>query len=49
MALVFNLNLKTLRNEFYSDLIAKKLHENNCDKEVLTLAEQKIEYLRQKK
>lgn len=49
MALVFNLNLKTLRNEFHSDLIAKKLHENNCDKEVLTLAEQKIEYLRQKK
>ncbi len=45
---VFNLDLEKLKAEFYSDFIAKKLYETNCNKEVFVLAEQKIEYLKQK-
>ena len=48
LASVFNLNLENLKTEFYSDFIAKKLYETNCNKEVFVLAEQKIEYLKQK-
>lgn len=48
LAKIFNLDLNKLRSEFFSDLIAKKLYENNCDKETLALAEQKVEYLKSK-
>ena len=46
---VFNLDISTLRTEFFSDVIAKKIYENNCDSETLILAEQKVEYLKSKK
>ena len=46
---VFNLDIATLRTEFFSDVIAKKIYENNCDNETLILAEQKVEYLKSKK
>lgn len=49
LAEVFNLDISTLRTEFFSDIIAKKLYENNCDNETLILAEQKVEYLKSKK
>ncbi len=45
---VFNLDLAQLRTEFFSDIIAKKIYENNCDSETLILAEQKVEYLKSK-
>lgn len=48
LANVFNLNLTQLRIEFFSDLIAKKIYENNCDNETLALAEQKVKYLKSK-
>lgn len=48
LANVFNLDLAQLRIEFFSDIIAKKIYENNCDSETLILAEQKVEYLKSK-
>ena len=48
LANVFNLDLAQLRTEFFSDIIAKKIYENNCDSETLILAEQKVEYLKSK-
>lgn len=48
LANVFNLDLAKLRIEFFSDFIAKKMYENNCDTETLILAEQKVEYLKSK-
>ncbi len=49
LAEVFNLDLYKLRTEFFSDVIAKKVYESNCDNETLILAEQKLEYLKLKK
>ncbi len=49
LANVFNLDLAQLRIEYFSDFIAKKIYENNCDSETLILAEQKVEYLKSKK
>ena len=46
---VFNLSIDKLRTEFFSDLIAKKIYENNCDEETLILAEEKVAYLKSKK
>ncbi len=48
LANVFNLDLANLRSEFFSDIIAKKIYENNCNSETLILAEQKVEYLKSK-
>lgn len=48
LANVFNLDLAQLRTEFFSYIIAKKVYENNCDRETLILAEQKVEYLKSK-
>jgi transcriptional regulator with XRE-family HTH domain len=48
LANVFNLDLANLRAEFFSDIIAKKIFDNNCDSETLILAEQKVEYLKSK-
>lgn len=45
---VFDLEIKSLRTEFFSDLIAKKIYENNCDEETLVLAEEKVAYLKSK-
>ncbi len=48
LAVVFCLDLAKLRTEFFSDIIAKKIYENNCDDDTLILAEQKVEYLKSK-
>lgn len=48
LANVFSIDLAHLRTEFFSDIIAKKIYENNCDSETLILAEQKVEYLKSK-
>jgi HTH-type transcriptional regulator, competence development regulator len=48
LANVFQLDLDKLKTEFYSDFIAKKLYETNCNNETLILAEKKIEYLKQR-
>lgn len=49
LADIFDLEISILRTEFFSDLIAKKLYDNNCDNTTLILAEQKVEYLKSKK
>lgn len=48
LAKVFNLDLAQLRTEFFSDIIAKKIFESNCNSETLYLAEQKLVYLKSK-
>jgi HTH-type transcriptional regulator, competence development regulator len=48
LADVFNLDILKLRAEYFSDLIAKKIYENNCDEQTLVLAEEKIAYLKSK-
>jgi len=47
LAKIFNISIKELKDEFISDLIAKQIYENNCNKELLTVAEEKAEYRRQ--
>jgi len=44
----FNLDLENLKNEFISEQIAGKIYESNCSNEVLRLAEEKVEYFKQK-
>ncbi|MCD4695582.1 MAG: helix-turn-helix domain-containing protein [Bacteroidales bacterium] len=44
----FNIDFDELHDEFFSELIAKKLYENNCSDKVLQLAEKKIKYLKEK-
>lgn len=48
LATVFQLDLNTVKTEFFSDLFAKKIYENNCSSEILTAAEEKVKYLKQK-
>ena len=45
---VFDLDIAKLRTEFFSDFIAKKIYENNCDEQTLVLAEEKVAYLKSK-
>src|SRR5690554_6433337 len=46
LAEVYNLGLSELRAEFFSDLIAKTIYKNDCTQETLTLAEEKVAYLK---
>ncbi|MDD2385693.1 MAG: helix-turn-helix transcriptional regulator [Bacteroidales bacterium] len=48
IAKVFKLNLDKLKDEFISEQIAYKVYENNCTNNVLKLAEEKIEYIKQR-
>ena len=48
IAEVFHLDLTKLKEEFISEQIALKLYKSNCSEKVLTIAEQKVKYLRQK-
>lgn len=47
LAKVFDINISDLKDEFYSEMIAKKLYESKCSENVLQLAEEKIKYLKQ--
>ena len=49
LAIVFNLNIESLRQEYFSDIIAKKVYDNNCSEGILILAEEKVKYLQQQK
>jgi len=49
LASVFQLDPDALNTEFYSDKIAKELYYKKCASEVLQVAEEKIEYLKQQK
>jgi len=48
LANVFSLDLAQLRTEFFSDIIAKKIYDNNCSIETLMVAEEKVNYLKSK-
>jgi len=48
IAKIFNLNLNEIKDELISEQIAYNVFENNCTDKVLTLAEEKIEYIKQK-
>lgn len=48
LAKVFQLDLNTVKTEFFSDFFAKKIYENNCSSEILMVAEEKVKYLKQK-
>ncbi len=45
---IFKLNLDELKDEFISEQIAYKIYENNCTNNVLSLAEEKVKYIKQK-
>ena len=49
LALVLNLDLNTIKVEFFSALFAKKIYDNNCSIETLTIAEEKVNYLKMAK
>ena len=48
LAETFNLDLETLKSELISEKIAYTLYQNKCNDNVLTLAEEKVKYIRQK-
>lgn len=48
LAAVFSLKLDEIKTEFFSDLFAKKIYENNCSIETLMVAEEKVLYLKSK-
>lgn len=48
LAKVFKLDLDALKDEYFSEKIAKKIYETNCSDNTLLLAEQKLKYMRQK-
>lgn len=48
LAIEFQLDLPSLKNEFFSEKIAYELIVNECSEDVLSLAEKKIKYYRAK-
>jgi transcriptional regulator with XRE-family HTH domain len=47
LAEVFNLDLDKLKEQFYGEEIAMKLYKYNCPEAALTVAEERIKYLKQ--
>lgn len=45
---IFKLDINSVKEEFYSEKIARKIYETNCSENTLVLAEQKVKYLKQK-
>ena len=48
LAKEFNLDLKELKDEYFSELVAKKIYANQCSDKVFQLAEEKIKYMKAK-
>lgn len=48
LAEAFSLDLETLKSELISEKIAYTLYQYKCNDNVLTLAEEKVKYIRQK-
>jgi transcriptional regulator with XRE-family HTH domain len=48
LAKVFKLDLNQIRDEYFSEVIAYEIYENKCSENVLTLAEEKVKYIRTK-
>ena len=48
LAKVFKLEINGVKEEYYSEKIARKIYESNCSENTLVLAEQKVKYMKQK-
>ena len=48
LAKEFKLNLKELKDEYFSEFFAKKIYAKQCSDKVLQLAEEKIKYMKVK-
>lgn len=48
LAVAFDLDLSTIKTEYFSDLFAKKIYNSNCSMETLIAAEEKVAYLKSK-
>ena len=48
LAKVFKLDLSQLKDEYFSEVIAYEIFENKCSEKVLTLAEEKVKYIKNK-
>lgn len=46
LATVFELDFEKLKAEYFGDQFAKKMYKYNCSTETLTVAEEKINYLK---
>jgi len=46
LAEIFSLDLNELKDEYFSEKIALEIFKNNCSDKVLTLAEEKVNYIR---
>lgn len=46
LAKAFDLNMDKLKVEYFGDLFAKKMYAYNCLPETLTVAEEKVNYLK---
>jgi len=44
LSTIFELNPEVVKQEYFSDIIAKKLYQNNCTNKVLILAKEKLSY-----
>lgn len=42
----FSLDIKELKDEYFSEFVAKKLYANQCTEKVFQLAEEKIKYMK---
>jgi transcriptional regulator with XRE-family HTH domain len=49
LATLFKMDLKTLKEEYFSEKIAHVLYNNKCSENTLVLAEQKMQYIKSKK
>ena len=48
LAEVFNIDLAIIKEEYFSEKIAKVLYQNKCSENTLALAEQKMQYIKSK-
>lgn len=48
LANAFDLDLEKLKVEYFADQFAKKMYEYNCSSETLIVAEEKVNYLKNK-
>ncbi len=46
LSVELSINYEEIKAEYFSDIFAKKIYENDCQIEVLKLAEEKFEYYR---
>lgn len=45
---IFSLDIKLIKDEYYSEIIANVLYDKQCSDNVLTLADAKVKYKRSK-